>query len=341
MNFKMWAKSLVTPIRVHHGYQKGAVGGPFVKLQRMNDFFPDWDNYYNIIYAVSGCDFPVDRIVKAKKRGVKIVCHCNSCWHPAYAEDWRNKNRFLEPVHNKLADFIVYGSEQARLGASLYLGKSEAPWEKIYNAVDVDFFVPLVNKVERPPTILAAGLQNIRHRLEPLIRAMPMIEKELPGVRLIIAGKIKSAGEGDWDCSDLWLKALIEEVGFTRIEFISQYQQSEAPSIYQRADLLVHLKHMDWTPNVVAEAMACGLPIVHMGNGGVPEIVKEAGVSLEVATDWERIQIPAPEKVAWGVVKAYQNQEQLSKSAREIAVKEYSMNDWISRHQTIFRKLIH
>ena len=130
-------------------------------------------------------------------------------------------------------------------------------------------------------------------------------------------------------------------MGFKNIEFIPQYQQSEAPSIYQRADLLVHLKHMDWTPNVVAEAMACGLPIVHMGNGGVPEIVKEAGVSLEVATDWERIQIPAPESVASGVVTAYRDKEWRSKKAREIAVKEYSMRDWVSRHQTIFNKLIH
>ena len=69
MNFFQLLKSFVTPIRVHHGYQKGAVGGPFVKLQRMNDFFPEWDKYYNLIYSVSGCDFPVDRIVKAKKRG--------------------------------------------------------------------------------------------------------------------------------------------------------------------------------------------------------------------------------------------------------------------------------
>lgn len=339
MNVKKWVKSWVTPIRVHHGYRKDAVGGPFVKLERMNQYFPDWDRYYNIIYAVSGCDFPVDRIERAKKRGVKIVCHCNSCWHPAYAEDWKKKNRFLEPVHNDLADFIVYGSEQARLGASLYLGKSNAPWEKIYNAVDVDFFVPEKTKEERSPTILAAGLQNIRHRLEPLIRAMPLIEKELMGVRLVIAGKIKSAGAGDWDCSEAWIKALVEEVGFKNIEWIPQYQQSEAPSIYQRADVLVHLKHMDWTPNVVAEAMACGIPIVHTGNGGVPEIVKNAGVSLGVPVDWEKIQIPSVEVVARGVMEAYENRKALSINAREIAAQEYSMTGWVKRHEEIFNRL--
>lgn len=340
MNFRKWVKSWVTPIRVHHGYRADAVGGPFVKLERMNQYFPDWDQYYNLIYAVSGCDFPVDRIERAKKRGVKIVCHCNSCWHPAYATDWDHKNRFLKPTHNNLADFIVYGSDQARLGASLYLGKSSAPWERIYNAVDTDFFVPEKNQEKRTPTILAAGLQNIRHRLEPLIRAMPLIEKELQGVKLIIAGKIKSAGSGDWDCSEQWLKGLIEEVGFKNIEFIPQYKQEEAPQIYQKADLLVHLKHMDWTPNVVAEAMACGLPIVHMGNGGVPEIVKEAGVSLAVPVDWEKIQYPSHEKVAQGVLEAYANRRVLSKNAREIAVNEYSMTQWAKKHEEIFSKLV-
>ncbi|MES2308289.1 MAG: glycosyltransferase family 4 protein [Verrucomicrobiota bacterium] len=334
-----WIKSKMTPIRVHHGYRKDAVGGPFVKLERMNQYFPDWDRYYNIIYSVSGCDFPVDRIERAKKRGVKIVCHCNSCWHPAYAEDWRNKNRFLEPVHNDLADFIVYGSEQARLGASLYLGKSNAPWEKIYNAVDTDFFVPNPQPMRRPPMIMAAGLQSIRHRLDPLIHAMALIAKELPGARLIIAGKLK-AGAGLWDCGPETVAQMIEASGFKDVDFIPQYKQEEAPSIYHRADVLVHLKHMDWTPNVVAEAMACGIPVVHTGNGGVPEIVKDSGISLNVPTDWETIQVPTPEQVADGVVRAYRQREELAKKARSIAVEDYSLSQWAKRHEVIFKNLL-
>jgi glycosyltransferase involved in cell wall biosynthesis len=325
-------------IRVHHGYRPEA-GGPFVKLERMNRYFPDHPKNYNIIYGVSGTDFPVETLKKARRKSVPIVCHMNSCWHPAYAGDFQAKNERLQILHDEFADFVVYGSRRAMEGARRYFKGVQGNHEIIYNAVDIDHFRVAESPEEpHPPRILAAGLHQFRHRLEPLIRAMPVIRQSLPDAELWIAGKLVP-GEGMWDCGEETIRGLISEVGSDGIRILPPYTQEEAPGLYNRADLLVHLKHMDWTPNVVAEAMACGLPIVHTGNGGVPEIVGDAGVSLDCPEDWDHIQAASPEAVAAGVFQAWEQRDALARLARQRAEEAFDLKDWIAKHRKIFSRL--
>ncbi|MEM6884013.1 MAG: glycosyltransferase family 4 protein [Verrucomicrobiota bacterium] len=328
------------PIRVNFGGKDGDMGGPFVKLKRMAHYFPNHPKGYNLIYGVSGVDFPLDICKKAKKRGVKIVCHLNSCWHPAYADDWKHKNRFLEGLHNLYADYVVYGSKQAKAGAKRYIGDVDrVPSDIIYNAVDIGHYIPVSVKKDRPLTLLASGFHQIRHRVEPLIRALPLLKKNHPELRLIIAGKLKD-GKGIWDCGEETIRGLLQEVAFDQVEFVPSYTQEEAPGIYQRADVLVHLKHMDWTPNVVAEAMACGLPVVHTGNGGVPEIVQESGVSLQIPENWDQVSEADPQAVANAIEQAYAERHELGSKAREIAESTFNMDSWAEKHRRIFSDLL-
>lgn len=324
-------------IRVHHGY-RDEVGGPFVKLERMNRYFPNYEKGYNLVYGVSGTNLPRKVLDRAKRKKIPVVCHMNSCWHPAYANDYEAKNHLLKLLHNEYAAYVVYGSKQAIAGAERYLGPVQLPHSVIYNAVDTEHFRP-VKKVDGPPTILAAGLHQFTHRLKPLIMAMPEIEKEIADVELLIAGKLVS-GTGIFDCGKETVEMLIKKSGFTKVRFIDGYSQAEAPAVYAQADVMVHLKHMDWTPNVVAEAMACGVPTVHTGNGGVPEIVQDAGVSLEMATDWDKIHEADPAEVASATVQAYQERVRLGERARMIAKKEFNLESWIENHQQIFQSLI-
>ena len=224
-------------------------------------------------------------------------------------------------------------------GARCYLGPIHAENRLIYNAVDTDHFIPAEKKSPRPQ-ILAAGLHQFTHRLRPLILAMPEVARFIPDVELVIAGRLVD-GQGIFNCGRSTVEEIVKQSGFQQVRYIDSYTQQEAPEIYRQADALVHLKHMDWTPNVVAEAMACGLPIVHTGNGGVPEIVEDAGVSLNIPADWDEIREADPEEVAQAIVQLWEQREEFSSRSRKIAVTRFNLKEWIQEHREIFSELLH
>ncbi len=325
-------------IRVRHAGGKKGTGGPLVKLARMAEYFPDHPKNYNLVYACYGFVHRSE-CRDAREKGIPVVYHMNSCWHPAYAAGGTDENEKFRSIHNEMAEFIVYGSEFARRGALKYLGSPDVPYEIIYNGVDTELFAPVERADQERFVILIAGRHDIRHRIEPMLKAFPEIKEKYPQAILRIAGECL-AGEGIRDCrresfADLESKLPAGSVGWT-----GPYSQQEAPGIYADADVLVHMKHMDWTPNVVAEAMASGLPVVHAGNGGLSELVAQGGLSVDVPEDWEHIREPDPDVMTEKIIQAWTERAALGRMARERAEKHFSMAHWIERHLKIFRELL-
>ena len=324
-------------LRIYHGGSKLGIGGPIVKLNRMSQYFPDEKYDYNIIYSISA-HIPPHLCLRAKKRGAKIISHVNSMFYPAYRPDYMEENKPIAAIH-AMADHIIYGSKFAKEAASVYLGPSDAPSTIIYNAVDTEHFRPISRTTSDHFNVLAIGVHYIQHRLKPLIQAMPIVKKVYSNARLIVAGPLVS-GKGIFDCGPNTIKTVAREAGFCDIEFLGTYAQRDAPSIYSSASVMVHLKHMDWTPNTTIEAMACGVPIVHTGNGGLPELVGKAGVSLDLPFDWHSIHTPDLELLAERIVEAYENRRTLGEIARQIAVEHYDIKKWVKLHKSIFRQTL-
>jgi glycosyltransferase involved in cell wall biosynthesis len=333
-----WIESLRGPFpRVLHNGKQLGIGGPTVKINRMEKYFPNDPIDYNIIYGIWE-SVPVDICRKGKKRGVKLVYHVNSVYHEAYRADYSRRNKIAAELH-ALADHVVYGSEFAKVGAQRYLGKVCEPHTLVYNAVDTKHFHPMKMSDTERFHVLAVGVHYIRHRLVPLILAMPYVQRVYPKAQLIIAGPLRD-GEGIFDCGFESIQTVLNQVGLEEVKFIGQYTQEEAPAIYAQGDVLVHLKHMDWTPNTVIEAMACGLPTVHAGNGGMNELVKDGGISLNLPFDWEHIHTPEPLFLAERIIEAYEHRRELGEIARQIAVERYDIKDWVEAHHQIFNSLL-
>jgi glycosyltransferase involved in cell wall biosynthesis len=68
-------------------------------------------------------------------------------------------------------------------------------------------------------------------------------------------------------------------------------QVLEMRSIYQEADILVLTSEHEGTPNVILEAMACGLPVVATRVGGVPDIIQDGLTGFLVPKDDENAQL--------------------------------------------------
>ena len=77
-------------------------------------------------------------------------------------------------------------------------------------------------------------------------------------------------GEGPEQAS---LVALAERHGVSkRVTFVGYVPQDQLGPYYRTADLFVLSSDFDNSPNVVLEAMACGLPAVSTNVGGAAEI---------------------------------------------------------------------
>jgi Glycosyltransferase len=87
--------------------------------------------------------------------------------------------------------------------------------------------------------------------------------------------------------------------------------------------------------------MACGLPVLHSGNGGVPELTgPKAGVGLGCPADWETLRPPTAEAIGGGMVAIAKTYESMGRAARDRTVERFDLKPWIRRHQEVFQALL-
>jgi glycosyltransferase involved in cell wall biosynthesis len=104
--------------------------------------------------------------------------------------------------------------------------------------------------------------------------------------------------------------------------------------------VLLHPKVNDPCPNVVLEALACGVPVVHSASGGTPELVGEAGLGVASETSFERDVPPAPADLADAVRAVVASLADYRQKARARAVERFDLAPWIERHRALFSELV-
>jgi glycosyltransferase involved in cell wall biosynthesis len=141
-----------------------------------------------------------------------------------------------------------------------------------------------------------------------------------------------------------WLRSEVMRYGLPTeaLELrLGGYSRKEAPQILGAGDILLHPAYMDPCPNLVVEAMACGLPVVHSMSGGVPELVGiDAGIGVSVPEDWHTAHMPDPEALARAVLQVMDEFEVRSDAARTRCVKNFGIDEFINVHGQIFRRVI-
>jgi glycosyltransferase involved in cell wall biosynthesis len=135
-------------------------------------------------------------------------------------------------------------------------------------------------------------------------------------------------------------KRAIQELGLENlVEFTGPYSQDTAPEIFRRADILIHTKYNDPSPNLITEALASGLPIVYSSSGGVPELVgQNAGIGIQVEQSWEKTSHPDPELMAKAICKVWENRDEFSDAARQRAVENFSLELFVQSHRELFTR---
>jgi glycosyltransferase involved in cell wall biosynthesis len=338
-----WARLLAPQrrapgVRVFYGHDDvpapGApVAGGTAKFQKLAGRFPNAPRDFTLLYLGSS-RLPRDLgplLWLADRRRIPVVVNQDGVGYPGWAG--ARTDAVNAPLRQALvaADYVLYQSEFCKRSADVFLGEPQHGWEVLHNAVDVERFRPPAARPASGPVLLLGGDQTQAYRLELGLRTFALVLASEPTARLLVAGRTVTDPA-----------PLIDELGIGgSVELVGRYAQRDAPTLYGRAHLLLHTKVNDPCPNVVLEAMACGLPVVYPASGGTAELVgDDAGVGVPHADGWERDEPPAPEEMAAAVARALADREQLSNAARLRAVERFPLSRWLDRHAELFARLV-
>lgn len=179
------------------------------------------------------------------------------------------KDRLLFELY-RLANYIVPNSySQARFIVSHYPHYHDKI-HTITNFVDSDHFVPRSETIKNAiPTIVTVARFTPQKNCLRYLEAIKIIKDR--------GYKAHIKWYGDTKCGDKYYQEVVDKIRDLEIsDYVLLHDQSEdIVRVYQEADVFCLPSLYEGYPNVLCEAMSCGLPIICSNVCENPRIVKE------------------------------------------------------------------
>jgi glycosyltransferase involved in cell wall biosynthesis len=317
---------------------KRLVHGGAVKLLALRDAFPSNERLFSVLYLVSSAQppFATDLARHCKNLGIPLLWNQNGVGYPAWCG--RQSHTVNAPMRElrSMAAFVIHQSEFCRRSADLFLGPYSRPSTVLLNPVDLEQFHPPTNPLpQRPLRLLAMGTQNYPERVWCVIDTASCLLQGGIECSLTLAGPLL------WKNAESQLAKRLQHAKLTnRFSRIPSFNRLEAAKICRSHHILIHPKYLDPCPTVVAEALACGLPVVGSASGGLPEMVgKESGILLPVDESWDHLITPTGTAIAGAVSDLAKRLPSASAAARTRALHLFDQTAWIHAHSRILAQL--
>ena len=244
---------------------------------------------------------------------------------PGFQERFAKVYKWISPflkVIWKNADALVANSEGLQRMALGFYDKREV--KIIPNGVDTDYFAPSdrMNKDNSEINILFVSRLIERKGLQFVIpRLKTIIENCDKKIRLVVVGD----GPYREQLENMALENDVTEY----ISFEGYKDKTELPEYYHNADVFILPSKKEGMPNVVLEALSCGLPIVMTPCEGAKELISDNGI---IANQQEFVD---------ALEKLLQDESSMKKMAivsRDKAVKEFSWKSSVDKYLELFHK---
>lgn len=281
------------------------------------------ENRYDICLIFFGIPSgPIGYMLK-KKYKLPYVIRFGGGDVPGFQERFTKVYKLIAPAIKmiwKKADARIANSQGLKDMALKFYDKKS--FDIISNGVDTEVFYPIEKADSDEFKILFVSRLIERKGLQFII---PQLQK----IQDSTEKKVKLVVVGDGPYREQ-LETITREYKVTdMVEFVGQKNKKEIVPFYQNADLFILPSAKEGMPNVVLEAMACGLPIIMTPCEGSKELVQDNGYILLTSEMGEKIQ------------QLLRNKEMLQKlghNSRRIVEEQFCWGHVVENYLTLMSK---
>jgi len=218
-------------------------------------------HFYTNLYAVGAA-----RLLRIREIG-------------AIRNDATSEVRINGPVWGPLsmrAPRVLAANSRQAVENAVKLGVAASRLRLLPNVVDVHKFQPSCapESDHHCVRILNVGRLVEQKRIDVFLETLTWLRQRVPQrIRATIVGDGPQRADLEQRARELGLSPGV-------VEF--RGCASDMAAVYRQADLLMLTSDWEGTPNVLLEAMACGLPVVATRVGGVPGIVRDGSTGYLV-----------------------------------------------------------
>lgn len=230
--------------------------------------------------------FHTSNLIRNPPRNVRLTStiHDLTCWITPELHHQTNidlDHQFAERVLRKARRLIAV-SDATREDAVRVLGLDPARIDTIHHGVDDRFFTAhpeqAWEKFDLDSYILCVGTVEPRKNLRRLLDAHGLLAADLRAqFPLVIAGPI------GWEKPDL----IARLKSTPHVRYLGYVPDSELPSLTAGATVFAYPSLYEGFGFPVAQAMACGVPVLTSNVSSLPEVLGEGGVLADPRSESE------------------------------------------------------
>ena len=228
------------------------------------------------------------------------------------------------------ADAIIVSSKN-EYAETLDFGANKRKIHLIPAGIDIANYEPHQGKSNEVLNLLFVGRIARNRRLEPIIKALPYLDK----VKLTIVGGEEKSSSLSRKGYLSELNALADELGVReRISFAGAKHGKELRSYYQAADVFVYTSLYENFGQTLLEAAAAGLPIISTPVGIAPEIVIDGETGFLVSDDPKIISQRIRE------LNNVSTRTEFGRTIKKIVKEKFAWSDVIDQYLQIYQHLL-